>query len=347
MDLKGNKLCFLIPAYNAARYIKKSLESVLSQSHRELEVIVINDGSVDDTAAIVSAMAEKDSRLRLLTVENGGPAMARNRGLDAMSEDVDYVMFLDADDLLLPGAVEYALSAAEKGAELVMMGFTIKNADGSSRDYFEPEQWIEPSGLGEALPRLYMANMLNQVWAKLISARLIREHHLRFPDYRWGEDRLFIFDCLERIKLAAVLPGCYYLYIMHPGESLITRFYDKKAEVCRLADSRVAELCARFGTKDDAPCRYMFVKSIFSCLTNLYSPSCALSHGEKRAYMKEILADEQFRRRSRGAFGGLPLKLMCAVMRTGLVELNLLMFRAVALVGKTAPRLFTALKHRK
>ena len=347
MEFKDKKVCFIIPAYNAAGYIEDSLKSVLEQSHSALEIIVVNDGSKDDTAAVVEAIAAKDGRVRLLTVENGGPAMARNHGLDAMSDDCEYVMFLDSDDLLLPGAVEYGLAAGEAGAELVFMGFTIQNADGSRRDYFEPECTISPEELGEALPRLYMANMLNQVWAKIFSAALIRDNHLRFPDYRWGEDRLFIFDCLEKIKKAAVLPGCRYLYIMHPGESLITRFYDKKAEVCRLADRRVTELCERFGTKDDAPCRYMYVKSIFSCLTNLFSPTCTLTHGEKRAYMKEILSDRQFRERSRGAFGGLPLKVMCAVMRTGLVEVNLLMFRAVAFVGKAAPRLFTALKHKK
>lgn len=341
------KVCFIIPAYNAEKYIEASLESVLSQSHGNLEVIVVNDGSKDATAEIVSRISRQDSRLRLLTVENGGPALARNHGLEAMSADVDYVMFLDADDLLLPGAVEYALGAARKGAELVMMGFSIENPDGSRRDYFENEQWLGPEQLGEALPRLYMANMLNQVWAKLFSASLIRDNALRFLDYRWGEDRLFIFDCLEKIKCAAVLPERYYLYIMHPGESLITRFYDKKAEACRLADNRVRQLCERFGTKDDAPCRYMFVKSIFSCLTNLYSPSCTLSHGEKREYMRSILVDKQFRERSRGSFGGISVKLMCAVMRTGLVELNLLMFRAVAFVGKSAPKLFMALKHKK
>ena len=341
------KVCFIIPAYNAEKYIEASLESVLSQSHRELEVIVVNDGSKDATAHMVRRISARDGRVRLLTVENGGPAMARNRGLDAMSADTEYVMFLDADDLLLPGAVEYALGAARKGAELVMMGFSIENPDGSRRDYFEKEQWIGPEQLGEALPRLYMANMLNQVWAKLFRADLIRDNSLRFPDYRWGEDRLFIFDCLEKAKCAVVLPERHYLYVMHPGESLITRFYDKKAEVCRLADNRVRQLCESFGTKDDAPCRYMFVKSIFSCLTNLYSPSCTLSHAEKRAYMGSILSDGQFRSRSRGSFGGISVKVMCAVMRTGLIELNLLMFRAVAFVGKSAPRLFMALKHKK
>ena len=341
------KLSVIMPAYNAAKYIERAIESVLSQGHDDLELIVINDGSTDDTAAVVSRAAEKDSRVRLITVENGGPAMARNHGLDSISEESDYVMFIDADDELLPGAVDYALSAAADGAELVIFGFTILSADGSRRDYFEPECRLDEATLGQALPKLYMANMLNQVWAKLFSAELLRDKSLRFPDYRWGEDRLFIFDCLERSQKVQVLPGCCYLYVMHPGESLITRFYDKKHLVCCLADERMSQLCRRFGTEDDAPCRYMFVKSIFSCLTNLFAKSCTLSHREKRRYVRSILATKQVHERAKGSFGGLSVKGLCLIMRTRLVWLNMLAFRAVAFAGEALPGLFMALKHKK
>lgn len=341
------KLSVIMPAYNAEKYIERSIASVLSQGYENMELLVVNDGSVDSTAAIVSRMAGEDSRLRLITVENGGPAMARNHGLDNMSEDTDFVMFIDADDELLPGAIDYALAAGEEGAELVMFGFTILSADGSRRDYFEPECRLDESTLGQALPRLYMANMLNQVWAKLFSARLLRENQLRFPDYRWGEDRLFIFDCLEKTDKVRVLPGCCYLYVMHPGESLITRYYDKKHLVCCLADKRMHQLCERFGTKDDSPCRYMFAKSIFSCITNLFARSCKLSHSEKRAYVGKILATEQVHQRCRGAYGGISVKLLCLVMRTRLVWLNMLAFRAVAFAGEALPGLFMALKHKK
>ena len=340
------KLSVIMPAYNAARYIERSMDSVLSQSHRELELIIVNDGSTDDTAAVVSRIAEKDSRVRLITVENGGPAMARNHGLDSISADSDYVMFIDADDELLPGAIDYALSGAD-GAELVIFGFTILSADGKRRDYFEPDCRLDEGSLGQALPRLYMANMLNQVWAKLFSARLLRDKSLRFPDFRWGEDRLFIFDCLERSQKVQVLPGCCYLYVMHPGESLITRYYDKKPYVCCLADTRMTELCDRFGTVDDAPCRYMFVKSIFSCITNLFAKSCTLSRREKRAYVRDILATEQVHQRAKGTFGGLSVKGLCLIMRTRLVWLNMLAFRAVAFAGEALPGLFMALKHKK
>jgi len=341
------KLSVIMPAYNAEKYIARSIQSVLSQSWRDLELIVVDDGSVDATVKIVSDIAAEDGRVRLLSIENSGPAMARNHGLDNLGEDTEYVTFIDADDELLPGALDYAMVKAAEGFELVMFGFTIHSADGSRRDYFEPEAEFDADNLGAALPKLYMANMLNQVWAKIFSARLIRENNLRFPDYRWGEDRLFIFDCLEKATKVAMQPKCFYLYVMHPGESLITRYYDKKLQVCCLADKRMSQLCSLFGTKDDSPCRYMFVKSIFSCITNIFSPSCPLDARGKRAYVWEILSNSQVQQRSRKTFGGISVKVMCAVMHTKIVWLNMLMFRAVAFAGKALPGLFMALKHKK
>ena len=342
-----SKVSVIIPAYNAQDYIERSVRSVLGQTHENLELIVIDDGSDDNTADIVSRIALTDRRAHLIRTPNAGPALARNRGMEAVSPDADFVMFVDADDYIADNAIEYALTAAEKGAELVLMGFTILSPDGSHRDYYEPEAIFDSSTLGEALPRLYTANMLNQVWAKLFSAKLIRSGGLRFLDFRWGEDRLFVFDCLERALLTAMLPDCRYFYVMHAGESLISRYYDKKPEACCLADTRMQQLCNLYGNTNDAGCRYMFMKSIFSCMTNLFSPSCDLSYSGKREYVRGIITNPQVIQRSQGSFGSGSVKIMCAVMRTGCVSLNLFMFRMVALVGRVAPKLFIKLKHKK
>lgn len=335
----------IMPAYNAGEYIERSVRSVLAQSYGALELIVIDDGSKDDTAQLLARIAREDGRLRPVTVENGGPALARNKGLSLVDPGAEYVMFIDADDELLPDALDYALKGAA-GADLVLFGFSIVGTDGGARHYFEPEQRLSRPDLGEALARLYKANLLNQVWAKLYKAELLRGG-MAFQDYRWGEDRLFVFDCLEKAKSVQVLPECKYRYVMHKGESLITKYYDKKFQVCLEADARVERLCGELGVEADADFRYMFMKSVFSCLTNLFSDSCTLSGAEKRKAVREIIGNERVRRRSRGASGGLPTEVLCAVIRSGSTELNLLAFHLLALSGKLAPGLFMKLKHRK
>ncbi len=343
----SGKISVIMPAYNAESFLARSVGSVLGQSYRDLELIVVNDGSKDRTAAVLEEFARQDERLKVLTVENGGPAMARNRGMEASDPESEYFMFLDSDDELLPDAAEYLMGGAATGADMVFMGFTIVNADGSRRDYCEPEKVFSQPELGEQLADLYKANLLNQVWAKLYRAERIRENHIRFPDYRWGEDRLFIFDCLEKAERFCVLPACKHLYIMQQGESLISRFYDKKFEVCLEVDRRMEALCARCGVKDESVFRYMFAKSIFSCMTTLSAASCPLSGDEKAQFIRRILRDERVKRRTQDPAGGLPVKLLCSLMHTGSVGLNRLSFRAVSAAGKLAPALFMKVKHRK
>ena len=346
MQSSAPKVAVIVPAYNASEFIEASVRSILSQSFRDLELIVIDDGSKDNTAAILSSIAAEDSRLRFVTVENGGPAMARNRALDLVQPGTEYIMFADSDDELRQDAIAYAIENAE-GAELVLMGFKIRNADGSEAEYCEPEELIPLKRMGQSLGRLYKANLLNQVWAKLFRAGLILDNDIRFPDYRWGEDRLFIYACLEKAERVKVLPDCIYSYIMHPGESLITRYYDKKFDVCLESDKRMQHLCTRFGVTEDADFRYMFAKSIFSCITTLFSKNCSLSEKEKRREIAKIVSHPQVKDRCSHAFGGAAVKGLCKVIQTGSVPLNYAAFRFVAWTGEALPALFTKLKHRK
>ena len=340
-------LTLIMPAWNAEKYIERSVRSVLDQSFRDLRLLAVDDGSTDGTAAILKRLAEADPRLTPMSVPNGGPGRARNLALDLLDEDKKYVMFIDADDVLLPDAAEKAVAAAEAGADLVLFGFSIMAVDGSRRDYCEPARTLSREELGGALGRLYKANLLNQIWAKLFRAEHIRAGHIRFPDYRWGEDRFFVFDNLERARRVAVLQDCLYRYIMHEGESLISKYYDRKFEVCLEIDRRMEDMCRSLGVTGERDFRYMFAKSVFSCLTTLYAPSCPLTEEEKRAAVKEIASNERVRRRCRDCSGGLPVRALCAVLRSGDPALMLAAFRGVAWVGRTAPNLFTSIKHRK
>ena len=319
--MSAPRAAILMPAYNAAAYVENTVRSILRQSFDDLLLIAVDDGSTDETPAILARLAAEDPRLRVLTAENGGPANARNLALDAVPAGTEYLMFSDADDEYAPDAVRHALERGG-GADLVLMGFSIRQSDGTTRLYSEPEAHLTPETLGASLGRLYKANLLNQVWGKLFRASLILEGGPRFEDYRWT-------------------------YIMHPGESLITRWNPTRLKVSVRADERMEALCRRFGVTDERDFRYMFMKNVFSCLTTLYAPSCALTRAERRREIRRVITNERVRARSRGVFGGCAVRFLCAVVRSGSVTLNALVFRLVAFVGTAAPGLFTAIKHRK
>ncbi len=107
------KVSIITPAYNAAAYLAETLRSVQAQTMTDWELVVVNDGSTDDTAAIAQEFAAADARIRVLSRTNGGVAAARNTGISAISADAPYVAFIDSDDVWQPDALEVLRTALE------------------------------------------------------------------------------------------------------------------------------------------------------------------------------------------------------------------------------------------
>lgn len=134
-------VCVIMPAYNAAAYIEEAIRSVMHQTYDAWRLLVLDDGSSDDTVAIVQKLAEEDERITLSRNEkNCGAARTRNRGLDLCSEG--YVAFLDSDDRWHPDKLAVQVALAEKtGADIVYTSYGIIDTDGKScrHPYVVPE----------------------------------------------------------------------------------------------------------------------------------------------------------------------------------------------------------------
>ena len=98
------KVSVVIPCYNCIDYLEESVRSVLAQTLRELEILIVDDGSTDGSGALADSLAAQDDRIRVIHQKNGGLPVARNSGIDAACGE--YIAFLDADDLVLPNAYE-------------------------------------------------------------------------------------------------------------------------------------------------------------------------------------------------------------------------------------------------
>ena len=120
-----------------------------------------------------------------------------------------------------------------------------------------------------------------------------------------------------------------------------------KAEVCVRIDQRVIRLCEEFHVAEDAPFRYMFIKSIFSCMVTLFSPKCPLTGKEKCAYIRQIVNDEYILSRCRGGAGGAAGKAVGAVLSSKSVLLNYCAAGFAAGFGSAFPELFRKIKHKK
>lgn len=173
-------LSVIMPVFNAGRYLGRALESVLTQGVESLEVICVDDGSNDNSGAILDGWAARDKRVRLLTQQNAGQGAARNRALDCATGD--YVVFLDADDLLLPGALAGMLEQVGDSDVLAYDHVTFRS---------DNDLCGRPLQVGERariVRREELLRMMGVVWNKLVRRTWLQDVGVRFPEGMIYED---------------------------------------------------------------------------------------------------------------------------------------------------------------
>ena len=218
----------IVPAYNAAGCIARCVESIVSQSYQELEILLLNDGSRDDTLAICRKLAEADPRIRVIDKPNTGAADTRSCGL-ALARG-EYIQFADSDDYLLPGCTANLVAAARRSrADLVLAPYRmmVPRRDGG---YDTREYSLLPAGEYSKVDYLWQltghaaAFYYGVLWNKLYRRSIVEEGRLRCdPEVSWCEDFLFNLEYIRRARLIAATAQPVYCYVKRPGSLVATQ----------------------------------------------------------------------------------------------------------------------------
>lgn len=193
----------VIPAYNAARFIQRTLDSVLLQTHRELEIIVVDDGSTDETAEYVEEAARRDERVRLVRQPNGGVSRARNTGI-ALSHGV-FVAPLDADDLWHPTKIEKQLDRfARSSSDTGVVYCYYANVDEDDRIILPRRIYHAPTG--RVYPHLTIGNIVGNASAPLIRRSALANSGGYDESFRDGCEDLDLYLMLAERSEYALVP---------------------------------------------------------------------------------------------------------------------------------------------
>lgn len=223
----------VIPVYNVEDYLDRCVQSVVNQTYKNLEIILVDDGSPDNCPAMCDAWAQKDSRIKVIHKENEGAGLARNTGIDNASGE--YICFFDSDDYVVPELVEECYRVAdEKQADIVRFGNIEIAQDGrikSKRIPSSPKVFYEGKEIREKLiPRLvsYSAatgedwNISLTFWGTMISTQLIQRTGWRIVSERevFSEDFYSMFKLYQLAEKVAIIREAYYCYYTVNSKSL-------------------------------------------------------------------------------------------------------------------------------
>ena len=291
------KVCIIIPVFNVQQhFLVEALDSAINQTYHYLEIIIVDDGSTDNSRKTCDDFSRKDNRVCVVHQSNKGLSAARNIGLDIMTGDA--VVFLDADDALVPEYVERMLSAMENSdADVVICKYSIQSSFVNEQQVQRKTgPTIEPGVYDRvnALNGLVDAKINHSVWNKMYLSSLWE--NIRFPEGRVYEDVDTTYRILDMCKKTVVINDVLYLYRVHSG-SITDTCTKEKIEDGLLAIEHFCSFIQKntpdiFTNDQLKKCRQIHLKGLIGNYVRLINSNCEgdVSFREELKKIRSFLA---------------------------------------------------------
>ncbi len=252
----------IVPAYNAEKYIEKCLDSILNQTKKEFEIIVVNDGSKDNTLDILNEYKNSYPHIiRVIDQENQGLSVTRNNAIKEAQGD--YLVFIDSDDYIKSDMLEKLFDKAVSG------GYDIVASD---VDCVYPDKTVLiESGVKENIKELSLEDKKKLFFGvypvvvnKIYKRELFQNEDLFFEPGIWFEDVLFFHKLIPNIKSIGFVKESFYQYIQNPG-SITYTYSDKLKDICFVMD-KIVNYYKKEGIFEDykQELEYMYVRYMFA-----------------------------------------------------------------------------------
>lgn len=327
----------IIPVYNVKDYLDRCLRSAVGQTYKQLEIILVDDGSTDDSAQICDLWAMLDGRIKVIHKENEGLGHARNTGLKNATGK--YICFLDSDDYFREDVVENALRLIQsQKSDIAIFGLSRLSEDGtllkkllppSDRTVFEGSEVQR-----ELLPKMMRGEGYPfSACACMFSAELIKRADWRFVSEKEiiSEDSYSLTELFSRVSRAAVLSEIGYFYVRNPS-SLTQKIREDRFEKIKEFYHRTSELCERLGYSEDV--ENALAQLFFSMSLGAAKQIALLPDKSKRKVLLQALVSDETLAEALKKLSderlGLKLQLLIFTMKNKMYPLSRLFISAWA-----------------
>lgn len=279
------KVSVIVPIYKVESYLDQCVQSIVDQTYKNLEIILVDDGSPDHCPAMCDAWAAKDGRVQVIHKENGGVSSARNAAL--MIACGDYITFVDADDWIVPQAMETLLNlAACTEADVAMAAFYFAHLDASVPVLCagKKNEWH-----GQEILAAFLSDEIRPEVCNKLYSRSVIDNLLFDPSVDYAEDLLFNYQALARATVVASTDAGLYYYLQASGHSSTTAYMTKaRAESYRVTAQIVKDLQ---GSPLAALAVWRYVRTVYALISRVcHSDGSAFFEPYFRIYRSEILS---------------------------------------------------------
>lgn len=278
------KLSIIVPVYNVEPYLPVCIDTVLAQTYRDFELILIDDGSSDNSGAICDKYAEKDNRIIVRHQPNSGVSSARNLGIAIATGD--YISFIDPDDTIEPQMYEVLINNAEKhNCDISACRLDVIRTNGSHHviDLEESsllsKEFVISNYFTDSAIKEFFYGPVNKIFKKSLI------ENIRFKNYQLGEDILFIFNVLQRAENIYLDTFVGYHYIHHENSAMRTPFSAKRLDYIYAAQEivKISESSNKYALES---ARAWFYRHVLVTLRQIY-----ISQIENQSKMVEFIKE--------------------------------------------------------
>lgn len=234
--LEVSKVSIIIPVYNGEKYINRCLDSVLNQTYTNIEIILVNDGSDDNSYKLIKDYCMKDNRIKLINKANTGASDSRNRALEIASGE--YIMFLDCDDWIDLNVIEDTVKISKNNSsDIVIFTYTREFKDHSKEKVFNLPDKINYTGkelkefhrkilgpINDEISNVEGLDSLGTIWGKLYKRKIINCKFIDLKEIGTSEDNLFNLFVFNNVEKVTFINKSYYHYWKENENSLTTKY---------------------------------------------------------------------------------------------------------------------------
>lgn len=257
------KVSIIIPIYNVEKYMRKSVDSVINQTEKDIEIILVDDGSTDSSGVLCDKYASQDNRIKVIHKENGGLSSARNAGIEEAASD--YILLLDGDDYLKSDAVEILLSVADKyPSDIIQFMYREVSVDEKVSDLDVQGEIVQTTSSYEAFINLYeQGGVYASGCTKLFKKTLLKK--IPFMSIR-HEDEMWCTQAFANPLTITYIPNTLYYYVMRDSSIIHSKFNISKFDIFKVCRKRIVTLFD-LGFEDLVHYEY---ERVFSSIIRLY-----------------------------------------------------------------------------
>ncbi|MBR6512944.1 MAG: glycosyltransferase family 2 protein [Clostridia bacterium] len=284
------KVTVIVPIYNSAKFLDESIGSLLKQTYENLEILLVDNGSTDNSLDVCNRYADKDKRIRVIhTDENIGTGAARNLGLESATGE--YVCFFDADDRYEPRFFEKLLSAAtEKNADVVLCGYSGFREDGGTEPHSFGTEWFsDAKSVHKYVATWFPDGRVGFIGNKLYKTSVIKDNNLQFPKLSRLEDGFFNLDFFTYANSCVVVSDILYNYRLSPASTVIAKHNSEYADIVMTLTDSTFEARKKWNVEAPTDEVYKFyLNELGTSIENAFIGDWGMNAIERRSYLNQM-----------------------------------------------------------